>query len=185
MTAYGAPARHYHDAEHVGGIWSTWLRLGGDPNDNAILWSAAYHDIVYEIGQPKGWNEEQSARRLISALARQADEGSPPALLDFAEAIIMIKATDDHLSADHDRAKVFCDLDLAGLACPWDEFEDNSRRIRMEYASVSDEQFNAGRRAFWQHMLASPRIFRSGFVPDWWEERARENIERDIIHIGR
>jgi predicted metal-dependent HD superfamily phosphohydrolase len=101
-AAYAAPARHYHDGAHVGGIWATWLALGGDARDRAILWAAAYHDLVYEIPAPKGWNEAESARRLAQAGAGLAlDPGT------LAEAIGMIAATADHLAATAPRDRLF------------------------------------------------------------------------------
>ena len=173
-AAYAGPARHYHDGAHVGGIWATWRALGGDAGDRAILWAAAYHDLVYEIPSPKGWNEAESARRLAQAGAGLALD---PAVL--AEAMGMITATADHLAAAAPRDRLFCDLDLAGLACDPAGFDDNTARVRREYPMVPDADFRAGRRAFLAELLAQPAIFRSGQVPDWWEAAARENIRRE------
>ena len=173
-AAYAAPARHYHDGAHIGGIWATWLALGGDAEDRAILWAAAYHDLVYEIPAAKGWNEAESARRLARAGAALRLD---PAVL--AEAISMIAATADHLAAAAPRDRLFCDLDLAGLACDPAGFDDNTGRVRREYAMVPEPEFSAGRRAFLAGLLAQPAIFRSGQVPPWWEAAARENIRRE------
>ena len=172
--AYAAPARHYHDGEHVGGIWVTWLALGGEAGDRAILWAAAYHDLAYEIPAAKGWNEAESARRLDQVGTRLRLD--PMAL---AEAIGMIAATADHLAAVAPRDRLFCDLDLAGLACDPAGFADNTARVRREYPMVAEAAFRAGRRAFLAGLLAQPAIFRSGQMPDWWEAAARENIRRE------
>jgi predicted metal-dependent HD superfamily phosphohydrolase len=173
-TAYAGPARHYHDGEHVGGIWATWLALGGDAGDRAILWAAAYHDLIYDIPAPKGRNETESARQLARiGSALRLD----PVVLD--QAIDMIEATADHLAAMAPRNRLFCDLDLAGLACDPAGFADNTARVRREYAMVPEAAFHTGRRAFLAGLLAEPAIFRSGQVPDWWEAAARDNIRRE------
>ncbi|MDN3566289.1 hypothetical protein ACFQY5_24975 [Paeniroseomonas aquatica] len=173
-AAYAGPARHYHDGAHVGGIWATWRALGGDAGDRAILWAAAYHDLVYEIPAAKGWNEAESARRLARTGAALALD--PVAL---AEAIGMIEATADHLAAAAARDRLFCDLDLSGLACDPAGFSENTGRVRREYAQVPEAEFRAGRRVFLAGLLAEPAIFRSGQVPAWWEAAARENIRRE------
>ncbi|MDB5373826.1 MAG: metal-dependent phosphohydrolase [Belnapia sp.] len=170
-----APGRHYHDGEHVGGIWATWLALGGAAEDRAILWAAAYHDLVYEIPSASGWNEAESARRLTQIGAALRLDAAP-----LAEAVGMIEATARHLTAVAERDRLFCDLDLAGLACDPAGFRDNTERVRREYAMVPEPAFRAGRRAFLAGLLAEPAIFRSGRVPAWWEATARANIRREV-----
>lgn len=167
--------RHYHDGEHVGGIWATWLALGGSPEDKGILYAAAYHDLVYVPGAPKGQNEHESAL----AFAKQADALGIDRNV-ACEVIDIIGATADHLSCPFTRGIIFCDLDLAGFACNRDEYEDNTARLRREFASVSEPQWQTGRMAFLQGLLKAPRIFRSSIVPDWWEQKARANIQMDL-----
>jgi predicted metal-dependent HD superfamily phosphohydrolase len=167
--------RHYHDAQHVGGIWATWLALGGSPYDKGILYAAAYHDLVYEPGAPKGTNERDSAL----AFAKQADALGIDRDIG-CEVLDIIGATADHLACPFTRGIIFCDLDLAGFACDRDEYDDNTDRLRREFAHVGQPQWQAGRVAFLQGLLNAPRIFRSPIVPDWWEDKARANIRMDL-----
>lgn len=173
--AYGERSRSYHDGLHVGGIWTTYLALGGDPNDTRFLLADAYHDLVYEVGVPKGWNEEASARRLLHT---GRDIGLDEGLL--ADAAGIIRATGDHLSASREQDILFCDLDLSGFACDRDDYEDNTRRLRIEFSALPDDKWEEGRRAFLRGLAAHPRIFRTPFVPAWWEAKARENISLDL-----
>jgi len=158
-AAYIAPGRHYHDCEHVGGVWATWRALGGDAGDRTVLWAAAYHDLVYDVPAPNGRNEAISATRL-ARVGRAL--GLNAAALD--EAIGMIEATADHLAAEGQRDRLFCDLDLAGLASDYEGFRDNTERVRREYHMLTDAQFRAGRRAFFAGLLVNAKSLQSELI---------------------
>ncbi len=187
VTGMQGAGRHYHDHLHVGGIWATWVGpLGGNPLDVALLLADAFHDIVYDASAPPGWNEEQSAKRLLVRAAAFVNDSMT--LRSVSEAVLMILGSKDHLHAGDDivdtalrrRVRLFCDLDLSGMATDREGFDESTRLIRDEYPHVSDDAFAAGRRAFFETYLAAPKIFRSGLVPDSWEARARENIARAL-----
>jgi predicted metal-dependent HD superfamily phosphohydrolase len=170
-AAYRAPSRHYHDAGHIGGLWRTWTALGLGPGDPAFLLAIAYHDLVYRAEAAPGQNERDSAASLLAAT-----QHAPAA----RQAAGMILATADHLSAEPVDQRLFCDLDLSGLAADWEEFLDGSLRVRAEYPHLDAASFWQGRRRFWQRLLAAPAIFRSGCMPASWEASARANLQRQL-----
>ena len=123
-TAYAGPARHYHDGEHVGGIWATWLALGGDAGDRAILWAAAYHDLIYDIPAPKGRNRRNWPGSW---------PGSVPPCGWTRWCWTRPSARRGHRrpsAATAPQNRLFCDLDLAGLACDPAGFASNVARSR-------------------------------------------------------
>ncbi|MCK8783735.1 hypothetical protein M0638_04975 [Roseomonas sp. NAR14] len=178
-AAMTAPDRHYHDARHIGAIWQMHLETGGDPGDQAVLWAAAYHDLILLPGAPRGENEEASARAFERTASRLRLD---PALT--ARAARMIRATGDHLAAEGEDETRFCDLDLAGMASDWECFCENTRRLRREHPAASDAEFRDGRRRFLIGLDRAPRLFRSPRTPASWEPAARANIARDIRLLG-
>jgi len=77
------------------------------------------------------------------------------------------------------------DIDLASLALPWDQFEENGRRIRREYAHVPEPEFRAARAAVLERFLRRPHIYATAFFRERLEERARANLMRRIAEFRR
>jgi predicted metal-dependent HD superfamily phosphohydrolase len=70
----------------------------------------------------------------------------------LAQQIYVISAIRVTTHKDEDRflpecpdAAYLADADLKQLAAPWEEFDDNSRRVREEYGHVPDLEFAQGR----------------------------------------
>lgn len=47
-----------------------------------------------------------------------------------------------------------------------------------------DEYFNAGRRAFLEGLLAKRTIYDTVYFRDLWEDKARENIARELEEMN-
>jgi predicted metal-dependent HD superfamily phosphohydrolase len=171
--------RYYHDCLHIGGIWATYnsLFVRGEETE-ALMFAAAYHDIVYDVSAPKGMNEYKSSIRFIQSAM---ESGVDKEVIENAS--LMILSTSDHWNASRQVDKLFCDIDLCGFACEWEEFCENTRLLNEEFASIDREVFEIGRKNFLESVLAKPKIFQSPFVPSWWEEKARENISR-VLEIS-
>lgn len=85
---------------------------------------------------------------------------------------------DDFIS---DEVAVIADLDMAIMAAPypriWKWYENG---IREEYSTVSEQEYVEARKEFLLSVLDKPRIFRTQFFYELFEEKARYNIKNQI-----
>jgi predicted metal-dependent HD superfamily phosphohydrolase len=170
-AAYADPDRGYHDLTHLTEVLAHVEELmpADDPDREAVLLAAWFHDVVYD-GQ--GDLEERSARRAVEALG-----GSPLGV----EVARLVRLTGSHRPADDDRpGQVLCDADLAILAADPDRYVSYTRGVRREYATVPDPDFAAGRAAVLADLLAKPSLFHTDQGRRRWEQRARANVEAEI-----
>jgi len=178
VSAYSAPARHYHTLAHIGacldeldGIRS----LCRDPNAvETALW---FHDIVYDPRRAD--NEERSASLAADAL-RAAGLGG--AFIASVESLILATRHTNPPAAPDEQ--LIADIDLAILGRPAEEFDGYERAIRREYAHVSDGDFAAGRLRFVEGLLARPRIYATPAFGSRYEESARQNLRRSLERWG-
>ena len=176
-AAYDDPGRGYHDRLHLAEVLGHVddLIAGDDPRREAVLLAAWFHDAVYD---GRDDDEERSAR-----LAEQELTGFPAELV--AEVARLVRLTRTHRPADDDHAgMVLCDADLAILAAGDDRYADYVRGVRSEYAHVSDADFAAGRSAVLRDLLAKPTLFHLPKARARWEERARDNVRRELARLA-
>jgi predicted metal-dependent HD superfamily phosphohydrolase len=180
---YRQSHRHYHGMGHIDNLLT---RLDGLrpcsapfldrlPEAECAVW---FHDAVYAVGSKT--NEETSAllaRAFLFSIGATDTVGTaggrPGSVLDTVNGAIMATKHDGK-NVENNAARVMVDLDLAGFADPWDEFEENNRRIREEYAAVPEDAYRWGRIAFLASLLGR-RIYS---VLTELEAPARENIKR-------
>jgi len=175
-AAYADPGRGYHDRLHLAEVLGNVEELmgGDDPDREAVLLAAWFHDAVYE---GRDDDEERSAQL--------AEEELVAISADLAEEVArLVRLTRTHRPADDDHAgMVLCDADLAILAAGEDRYTAYVRGVRSEYAHVSDADFAAGRSAVLRDLLAKPTLFHLPAARDRWEERARRNVRRELAEL--
>ena len=174
-AAYDDPDRGYHDRLHLTEVLEhvEELTARNDPDRDAIVLAAWFHDAVYD---GRGDDEERSARLAEDALA-----GTPL----VAEVGRLVRLTATHRPADDDHAgQVLCDADLAILAANDDRYAAYVRGVRTEYAHVPDADFAAGRAAVLRDLLAKPTLFHTEAARARWEQRARANVRAELGGLG-
>ncbi|MFK7739573.1 MAG: hypothetical protein AB8H80_04550 [Planctomycetota bacterium] len=163
---YQEPWRHYHTLEHIAAMLHEGRRFPLDEEQTMAIW---FHDAVYDPQSDQ--NEQKSARLASKWLAKLGWQ------VDAIERVgRMVLDTRGHMPSTP-QADAVLDLDLMTLAVPWPVFEANTVAIRAEYAHVPDDDFAAGRRAFFARMLERPRLY----FTEWGstlESMARANLER-------
>jgi predicted metal-dependent HD superfamily phosphohydrolase len=75
------------------------------------------------------------------------------------------------------------DVDLDGLAKPWDAFINDTQLLRQENNATDDETFRANVRGFFERLLARPRIYATAYFEVKSEALARSNIERLLAEL--
>jgi predicted metal-dependent HD superfamily phosphohydrolase len=179
---YVQPHRGYHNAGHLDEL-IVLAREHTPDLDEAEQLALLFHDAVYVPGAAKGDNERLSAMLMKATVATLSREDDALSILadDLARAGRIIEAT-AHAAPPAAEAARICDLDLWRLAAPWDAFQQHALGIRHEYLHlVADEPaFWAARNAFYESMLAKPRLFATDYFVDGFEETARSNMRRAL-----
>jgi predicted metal-dependent HD superfamily phosphohydrolase len=169
----GSPhIRHYHNWNHIVSLFELINKHDLDLNIPQYL-AVLFHDIVYEPGSPT--NERDS-----SEVMREMADGlfSHKQLNDAA---IIIHDTKTHIPTSHD-SKLVLDLDMSVLGIP-KMHEDFNKQIREEFRKYSDAEYNAGRKAFFEELLARPRIYHTDYFHGLYNWYAREYMKQWIESV--
>ena len=176
LSAYGDPARGYHDTLHLTEVLDRIDELAGTGvvgDGPAVRLAAWFHDGVYD-GQ-RG-DEDRSAVWAEDALA---DTGHA------AEVGRLVRLTEHHDPGNEDGpGQVLCDADLAILAAPQERYDAYVTGVRRDHADVSDADFTAGRAAVLRDLLGRERLFHTSYARATWEPTARANLARELGALG-
>ena len=173
-TAYDSPERRYHSLVHILEMLDCLDRCSDIVCDRiAVTLAIWFHDVVYDVRNPPGRNEELSA----ALLEQHARGPSVPA------AAAMIRHSAHHGPSEDVDTQLFCDLDLYRLGAPHEAFAGHSDDVRFEYGYLSDPEWAAGRAGFLKTVLMRRTIFQTRYWRGRLEHRARENIAKAIEDI--
>ncbi len=176
VAAYSSPSRGYHDLLHLTEVLAHVddLMPADDPEREAVLLAAWFHDAVYD---GRGDDEERSASLASASL------GGTPLGREVAR---LVRLTAEHRpDADDHAGQVLCDADLGILAAGASRYAAYTAGVRREYAQVPDADFAAGRSAVLRDLLAKPTLFHTARARERWEARARTNVEREVEALAR
>ena len=178
---YAQPHRGYHNAGHLDEL-IVLAREHTPDLDEAEQLALLFHDAVYVPGAAKGDNERLSAvlmKATVATLTR-ADQTLAMSAGDLAR--VPASSRRRRIPRSAAEAARICDLDLWRLASPWEAFQQHALGIRHEYLHlVTDEPaFWAARHAFYELMLAKPRLFATDYFVERFEETARSNMRRAL-----
>ncbi|MFJ3900117.1 hypothetical protein [Streptomyces sp. NPDC090025] len=182
LARWAEPQRRYHTVDHLRAVLDRIDELTDQGDEGGELelvrLAAWFHDAVYRPDRSE--NEERSAHLAELALT---EAGLTPH--EVAEVARLVRLTITHDPAPGDlNGETLCDADLAVLAGSPDTYRGYTRAVREEYAFVPDDAFRTGRTAVLTHLLALPRLFRTPYGAAAWEERARENLERELTELA-
>ena len=176
--------RAYHNLSHIAymlnmlHIYQRYLSGNRDLSRLSELVLAIFmHDYVYDSLAPD--NEEKSAKAL-----KQIEQSYFHSLANREKIENLILATKHDKLARNDEEALIADLDLSILGTfsetTWQWY---CHSIRKEYATVSSEDYRAGRIAILEKFLQRPRIFQTEFFYDKFERQARKNIQEEIARL--
>lgn len=184
LTAYTAPARHYHDIRHIDAL----LRLSEGHRTRltdraAVDFAIFYHDAIYDPSRHD--NEAASA-----ALARESllAMGAPASLVDkvarYAEATDHATAAARHAPGGDPDLDHLIDFDLSILGAEPHDYDRYATAIRLEYAIYPDAAYASGRAKVLRHLLTLPALYRVPAHVHAWTPRARANLERELAALS-
>lgn len=170
LTHLCEPHRYYHNASPVSEIINNAKEVCVTGSSAYLYMVAAawFHDIVYDIGSDT--NEYNSALMAQEMICNS--DIDPNVIYDI------IISTKYHNPTNY-LEEMFCDLDMLILASPHELYRDYVRKIRMEYSSVSDYDFNMGRAKFLKKMVGR-QIFHTMTSH---ERKAKENVELELAEL--
>ena len=176
---YSGKGRFYHTLKHLENCLNEFRAVESQiKNPDAALMAILFHDIVYEPTARTPLSNETASWELAKQLCQLND-------VDHAEIMNHILHTSHcytgYKNADTD---MVCDIDMAILGYPEQEFADYEAQIRAEYAFANDGQYRAGRVQFLQTLLQRAAIFKTPYFHDKYEETARSNIQRLIQQLS-
>lgn len=179
VRAYNGDGRYYHNLGHIGFVLNTIADLEPLAKDyHSVLLAAWFHDIVYEADNQG--NERQSARFGYEALIELGvDEETASRVSD------LILMTADHNPPEDDGdAKILIDADLAPFAFDKELFNQQSEALRLEFAQIPEDDFNASRKQFLTSMIDREQIFLTRQLHEELEGKARENIKQSLAALS-
>ena len=172
--SYTAKKRYYHNQSHLENLLKELTSIKESIEDwHCIIFSVAYHDIVYNTLQKD--NEEQSATLAEQRLAQIA---FPADRVD--KCVQQILATKGHTISDNEDTNFFTDADLSILGASWEVYETYFNNIRKEYSYYPDLLYKPGRKKVLQHFLAMDKIFKTDKFFSRYEEQARKNLLAEL-----
>ena len=176
-TEYAEQHRFYHKFDHIADM----ILLGKkhfklSPQQYLAI---VFHDIVYN---PKSHtNEEDSADHLLvwagfNCISLVGFIGGE----DISTSINIIMDTKGHYYPTCEESREVLDLDLERLARPFQETQFFGDQIRKEFSHLTNKEWIAGRKQFFQHFLSVDPIFNTDYGRTNWEPKARQNVEMTL-----
>lgn len=169
---YSEAGRHYHDARHILACLKTLDTYPGRVgNANALELAIWYHDVIYDPRAND--NEAQSAaffRREFQAFASGVDKVER-LILATRHGVVEPETADEAL---------LIDIDLGVLGAEAPRYQGYAEEIRREYAHVPDRQYREGRSRVLKSFLGRKHIYQTRHFRRLLEERARENLVREL-----
>lgn len=180
IKRYNDPKRSYHNVDHIENV-AAYIHANREKAENspALLWAALLHDFF------PPWEKNAEQRSADESAIFLKNLGMKEELIEQVKKLIVFTA--HHFSASNQDERLLADADLFILGEEAWRYDLYASQIRREYAHIITPLFNNGRRKFLSKLLA--RIETEGrlcFSLDQdWEERAKQNVRRELASLGR
>ncbi|MBI3219539.1 MAG: hypothetical protein HYZ44_08510 [Bacteroidetes bacterium] len=175
--AYQAKGRYYHTLAHLENLHMHLSAMKDHINNwQAVLFTMFYHDFVYS--PTRSDNEAKSA---ACAVDRMKELMVPDKLIDSCRAQIL--ATKAHEYSPDEDTNYFTDADLSVLGQDTETYTTYCQNVRKEYSLFPDLIYKPGRRKVLKHFLSMPRIYKTDFAYQRWEQTARLNLQMELNNL--
>jgi predicted metal-dependent HD superfamily phosphohydrolase len=185
-AGYEDPARYYHTWTHIDhclfelDMLMDALDKPDAPSltflENTLSLALWYHDVVYKV-TPNAVNEFESAM-MFWRHAGYVESAAAKKIIS------LIMATTHQVQFPHDTPESWMqDIDLAGFGMPWEQNQENSRNIRLEFRHVPDAAYRRGRITVLEGFLSRQVIYNNFYFRNKYEKQARENMRDEIRQL--
>jgi len=175
MARYHEPHRHYHTFAHIQYGFQRYAELVGDAMRATTFMAWCYHDSVYDPHADD--NEDRSAKVFME------DNKILGFAMEDTERIVDLILSTTHTG----ETNVVTDIDLSGLGAPLEVYQENTRRIRMEYSFATAEQWAAGRTAFLKSFIKRAEegtLYNTREFAAAYTARALDNMKAEVENNG-
>lgn len=175
LTEYNS-GRAYHNLGHVMNMLTVLEKVKPSAqNYNTLRLAVWFHDVIYDATNSDE-NEDKSARvaeKSLPLLNVPVDE--------VAEVARLVRMTKEHNAKEDDNdGLLLVDADFAILGSDSETYMKYAQGIRQEYKKYNDKEFAVGRINVLTGFLNRESIFHHQSIKGLLEERARENMKREI-----
>jgi|SRR5208282_44742 len=167
---YIEPQRHYHTLGHITRGLNDYFKFF-DVMDPITFFAWLYHDSIYD--------PQASDNEARSAMVFERDNPELGFSVNDADKIVSLILSTTHTI----HTNLVTDIDLAGLGSSPEQYDENTRLIRMEYNFVPDDAWRQGRAAFLRTFLARPQLYFSPQFAAAYTLQARENMQRELSKL--
>eukprot|EP00128_Syssomonas_multiformis_P014528 Colp12_sorted_trinity150504_noHs@9731 len=184
-TYYSEPQRHYHTLRHIEELFMHFdEHKESMQRPDLVAYAIFFHDIIYI---PKHHNNEEMSAELFRQYGYKNNMRSK----DIDRVIGLIALTKKHKTEAHMTPETyghgdehyFLDFDLGILASGDEDYDQYAAEIREEYSHLPVPEYLAGRIDVLRKLLSRPCLFATQVYREALEQRARENIEREIRQL--
>ena len=173
--AYSKKSRYYHNLTHLEEMVFWFYKYKEQlQQPKEVLFSIFYHDYVYKVTRKD--NELKSAEHAIALL-------KPNQQLNKQLVFDLILATQLHHHNQNKDINWLIDFDLKILSKDWEDYKTYCQQIRNEYNIYPDFLYNPGRKKALEHFLANKNIYQTQEFRTLFEDKARENIQKEIATL--
>jgi predicted metal-dependent HD superfamily phosphohydrolase len=170
--------RAYHNLDHIAQCLGVYDSVRGLAEErDAVEFALWMHDCVFFAERSDNEERSADAAAMIAGLL-----GCAPEFTRAVRGLIMV--TRHHEEPGRGDPALVADIDLSILGSGAAEYDGYCRAIREEFSFAGEEPFRQGRGAFLSRMLEKERVYATGYFRKELEERARENMRRELGEIG-
>jgi len=177
---YSEKQRFYHTLQHIEDLYVLYDEYRYLLHDPVVVELAIwFHDVIYD---PKRNDNEEKSAQLFEEFAKEIalEERIIQQTTNF---IISTKAHMNAVFQDNPDLALFLDFDLLVLAKPPQEYDTYAQQIRQEYIHYEELPYCQGRVNVLGGFLASKFIFKTNTIQQKFEERARQNLIREVAQL--
>tara|TARA_B110000014_G_scaffold237511_1_gene203489 strand:+ start:835 stop:1503 length:669 start_codon:yes stop_codon:yes gene_type:complete len=179
VNAYCGLQRHYHTLEHINHCLSVFDQIPDEIEDhNELRFAIWFHDFVYN---PKSETNEDESAEIAFNWLQNLGVANP----DLVRGLI--QSTENYLQQPREgfTYRIMHDIDLAILGSEEIIYIQYENGIRAEFNHLTDREFFPAREEFLRNILERQPLFTLDIFVLQWEEKARQNIEKELERIKR
>ena len=175
---YGEAHRSYHNLDHIAATLAVLdslseRELGGAKERATLELALWFHDLIYD---PRGGeNEKRSAEEADCWLEKANWSLSRRKLV-----VDLILATQHAAVPASTLERCLVDIDLSILGSDRSKYSNYAGAIRREYAHVPEEIYRRERTRVLEGFLRRESLYSTAPLFARYEEKARENLSREI-----
>ena len=183
-TLYLEKGRAYHSLAHISHMLELMdEHISDDAKSVELELAIWYHDVIYDpLSKENELQSAELAKERLSAITKLSKES-----LDRIYLLIM--STKGHLPRIEGEHRLenewMLDLDLSILGSEEEAYKLYTQQIRQEYHMHAPDDYRLGRSQVLKTFLGRDEIYFSDLFKQLFEEKARDNLAKEIDALSQ